>query len=180
MGGWRGWGPWTQEVGAQGWGPKISRFFFPLPPQNSSVFPLWGPFVEIWWCLKRRGAQMCTFGVLGLSCEAPGGPKPPGFHTGVCHKGGGKKRELGFACVCLRVCVCVCCVALLLVSRFPCGGVGFKVSRDRPSRDHPFRDRPSRTALPQALPLDRPKFRSFFPCSAAKFVLFFPLWVSSR
>ena len=25
--------------------------------------------------------QMCTFGVLGLSCEAPAAPKPPGFHT---------------------------------------------------------------------------------------------------
>ena len=24
---------------------------------------------------------MCTFGVLGLSCEAPAAPKPPGFHT---------------------------------------------------------------------------------------------------
>ena len=24
---------------------------------------------------------MCAFGVLGLSCEAPAVPKPPGFHT---------------------------------------------------------------------------------------------------
>ena len=24
---------------------------------------------------------MCTFGVLGLSCEAPAALKPPGFHT---------------------------------------------------------------------------------------------------
>ena len=24
--------------------------------------------------LKRRGAEMCTFGVLGLSCASPGGP----------------------------------------------------------------------------------------------------------
>ena len=24
---------------------------------------------------------MCTFGVLGLSCEAPAAPKPPGLHT---------------------------------------------------------------------------------------------------
>ena len=24
---------------------------------------------------------MCTFGVLGFSCEAPAAPKPPGFHT---------------------------------------------------------------------------------------------------
>ena len=28
--------------------------------------------MEFWWCLKR--AQMCTFGVLGLSCASPGGP----------------------------------------------------------------------------------------------------------
>ena len=55
--------------------PKISLFFFTLPPQKG------GPFVEFWWCLKRWGAQMCTFGVLWLSCEAPAAPKPPGFHT---------------------------------------------------------------------------------------------------
>ena len=24
---------------------------------------------------------MCTFGALGLSCEGPAAPKPPGFHT---------------------------------------------------------------------------------------------------
>ena len=24
---------------------------------------------------------MCTFAVLGQSCEAPAAPKPPGFHT---------------------------------------------------------------------------------------------------
>ena len=33
-------------------------------------------FVEFWWCLKRQCAQMCTFGVLGLLCEAPAAPKP--------------------------------------------------------------------------------------------------------
>ena len=31
-----------------------------------------------------------------------------------------------------------------------------------------------------ALPLDHPKFRAFFPSPATKFVLFFPLWGSSR
>ena len=30
--------------------------------------------LEFWWCLKRRGPEMCTFGVLGLSCASPGGP----------------------------------------------------------------------------------------------------------
>ena len=29
--------------------------------------------MEFWWCLKRRGPEMCTFGVLGLSCASPGG-----------------------------------------------------------------------------------------------------------
>ena len=50
----------------KGGGPKISRFFFPLPPQLSFFSP------SLWWCLKRRGPEMCTFGVLGLSCEARG------------------------------------------------------------------------------------------------------------
>ena len=54
--------------------PKISRFFFPLPPQNSFFSSLSGGLlVEFWWCLKRRGPEMCTFGVLGLSCASPGG-----------------------------------------------------------------------------------------------------------
>ena len=62
--------------GAQkGGGPKISRFFFPPPATIFILLSLsWGPFVEFWWCLKRRGPEMCTFGVLGLSCASPGGP----------------------------------------------------------------------------------------------------------
>ena len=55
--------------------PKISLFFFPSPaPICAFFFSLslsGGPLVEFWWCLKRRDPQMCTFGVLGLSCEAP-------------------------------------------------------------------------------------------------------------
>ena len=52
--------------------PKISLFFFPLPPQFSFISPsLLVFFVEFWWCLKRRDPQMCTFGVLRLSCETP-------------------------------------------------------------------------------------------------------------
>ena len=63
-----GWGP-------EGWeGPKF-RAFFPVPLQNSFFSSLSGGLlVEFWWRLKRRGAQMCTFGVLGLSCASPGGP----------------------------------------------------------------------------------------------------------
>ena len=32
---------------------------------------LWVSSRGIWWCLKRWNPQLCTFGVLGLSCEAP-------------------------------------------------------------------------------------------------------------
>ena len=72
-----GQGPKPSE-GTEGWEPKIS--FFPLRHKIRSFLPsLGGPFVESWWCLKRRGAQMCTFGVLWLSCEAPAAPKPPGL-----------------------------------------------------------------------------------------------------
>ena len=28
-----------------------------------------GLLVEFWWCFRRRETHMCTFGVLGLSCE---------------------------------------------------------------------------------------------------------------
>ena len=35
---------------------------------------------------------MCTFGVLGLSCEAPAAPKPPEFSVA----GEGKKKERNF------------------------------------------------------------------------------------
>ena len=59
----------------KGGGPKISRFFSSPTGKFVLFFPLCGClFVEFWWCLKRRGAQMCTFGVLGLSCASPGGP----------------------------------------------------------------------------------------------------------
>ena len=81
--------PWTQEVGVrrvgarrvglEGWGAQnFALFFFPLPPQNSFFSSLSeGLLVEFWWCLKRRGAQICTLGVLGLLCEAPAAPNPP-------------------------------------------------------------------------------------------------------
>ena len=56
--------------------PKISRFCSPLPPQFSFFLPsLGGVLVKFWWCLKRRDPQIYTFGVLGLSCEAPAAPK---------------------------------------------------------------------------------------------------------
>ena len=47
-------------------GPKISLFFSPLPPQFLFFSPsLLVLFVEFWWCLKRRGPEMCTFGLSG-------------------------------------------------------------------------------------------------------------------
>ena len=53
-GAWKGGAP---KGGApKGGEPKISRFFFPLPPQNSFFSSLSGCLlVEFWWCLKRRG-----------------------------------------------------------------------------------------------------------------------------
>ena len=84
----KGWGPGgvgsQRGGGPKSGGPKISRFF-PFPPQFSFVPPsLVGPFVEFWWCLKRGGPEMCTFGVLGLSREAPAAPKA----AGVSHNEG--------------------------------------------------------------------------------------------
>ena len=79
------WGPrrvGPRRVGPRVWGAKNSAFFFSSPATISLFFCLSGCLlVEFWWCLKRRDPQMCTFGVLGLSCEAPAAPKPPGFHT---------------------------------------------------------------------------------------------------
>ena len=89
-GGPEGWGPRRvgpnpEKVGAEGWGPEgggaqnFALFFFPLPPQNSFFSSLSGGLlVEFWWCLKRRDAQMCAFGVLGLSSEASAAPKESG------------------------------------------------------------------------------------------------------
>ena len=72
------------RVGSEGWSPEgweAQNFalFFPLPSQFL-FFPLSGwLLVEFWWCFEAP--QMCTFRVLGLSCETPAAQKPPGFHT---------------------------------------------------------------------------------------------------
>ena len=66
--------------GAPKGGPKISRFFFRLPPPVSLFLSLTVCLLVVWWCLEAPW-PLCTFGVLGLSCEAPAAPKPPGFHT---------------------------------------------------------------------------------------------------
>ena len=80
----KGWRPKPRKSGApkggaqkgaqKGGRPKFS-LFFPLLRHNFLYSSLsWGPFVEFCWCLKCRGPEMCTFGVLGLSCASPGGP----------------------------------------------------------------------------------------------------------
>ena len=64
--------------------PKF-RAYFSLSRHNVlSFFPLLGvlSWNEFWWCLKRRGPKLCTFGVLGLLCEAPAALGPLGFHQG--------------------------------------------------------------------------------------------------
>ena len=58
-----------------GGGPKISRFFFPFPPPFRCFCVSLGVFSwNFGGVLKRRCPQMCTFGVLRLSCASPGGP----------------------------------------------------------------------------------------------------------
>ena len=81
-GGPEGWGPNPEKVGPEGWGPegwgpegwgaRHFALFLLSPTGNFILSSLSGGFlVEFWWCLKRRDAQMCAFGVLWLSCEAP-------------------------------------------------------------------------------------------------------------
>ena len=72
-------------------GPQFRVFVFPLPPQFSFFLPsLGGLLVEFWWCLKRRGPEMRTFGALGLSCETPAASR--GGREGG---GGGRGRGRG-------------------------------------------------------------------------------------
>ena len=88
-----GWGP--ERVGPRkggapkgvgprkGGGPKISRFFFPFPPPFRCFCVSLGVFSwNFGGVLKRRCPEMCTFGVLGLSCASPGG-----------RNGGGKGKK---------------------------------------------------------------------------------------
>ena len=60
----------ARMVGAQNFALfSLSRHSFSFFSPSLLVF-----VVEFWWCLKRRDAQMCAFGVLWLSCASPGGP----------------------------------------------------------------------------------------------------------
>ena len=85
-GGPKGGGPKPRKSGApKGGAPKGGAQNFALFfPSSATMFFLlslsWGPCVEFWWCLKRRGPEMCTFGVLGLSCASPDSPRTPNVH----------------------------------------------------------------------------------------------------
>ena len=72
----KGWGPEPRKGGARRvGGPKFRAFFFSLLPEISFfLLSLGGLLVEFWWCLKRRGAQMCALVVLWILCEAPAAP----------------------------------------------------------------------------------------------------------
>ena len=62
--------------GLQGWeGPKL-RVFFPFPATVSLFVSLWGSSRGILVVFEAPGSQICTFGVLGLSCEALAAPEP--------------------------------------------------------------------------------------------------------
>ena len=63
-------------------GPKFRAVFSFSRSHFRSFCVFLGVFSWFFGCeRKRRGRQMCSFGVLWLSCEAPAAPKPPGFHT---------------------------------------------------------------------------------------------------
>ena len=58
----------------EGWAPRRGpnfALFFPLPLPFSLFFSLWGSFRGILVVFEASRPEMCTFGVLGLSCEAP-------------------------------------------------------------------------------------------------------------
>ena len=60
----------------KGGGPKNFALFFPPPATIFFLLSLsWGPFVEFWWSLKRRGPEMCTFGLSGCRVK----PRRPGL-----------------------------------------------------------------------------------------------------
>ena len=62
-------------VGPRKVGSKISCFFFPSPTTSFALFVSHCVYSRCFLVFgKRRGRQMCTFGVLGLSCGAPAAP----------------------------------------------------------------------------------------------------------
>ena len=63
--------PVCAKVGPRRVGDPKFRAFFSLSRHIFLSSSLGGPFVEFWWCFGSL--EMCTFGVVGLSCEAPMG-----------------------------------------------------------------------------------------------------------
>ena len=59
-------------------GPKFRAFFSLSRRKFHSFFSL---FVEFWWCLKRRGAQMCTLMITEARCECRRGLDVRGQHS---------------------------------------------------------------------------------------------------
>ena len=59
--------------------PRISLFFFTLLLHFRSCSS-GCLLVEFWWCLKRRGTQMCTFGLSGCHVKPRRLLGPPGLH----------------------------------------------------------------------------------------------------
>ena len=59
----KGWGTNQEKMGPEGWvGAQNFALFVHLPPLSFFLSLYLGVFlVEFWWCLKRRGRQMCTF-----------------------------------------------------------------------------------------------------------------------
>ena len=83
-----GWGPegWGPEmVGPRRVGPKISRFFFPFPPQFFILFSIsFGLFREILVVFEARvRSNVHVWSSRAVVCEPrrPGLVGPPGFHT---------------------------------------------------------------------------------------------------
>ena len=68
-----GWSP--EGRSPEGWGAQNFALFFSLLPPQCSFFFLSLGFLS--WnfggVFEGRGLEMCTFGVLGLSCASPGG-----------------------------------------------------------------------------------------------------------
>ena len=64
-----GWGREPRKVGPEGWEAQNFALFFLSPAGNFILSPLLGVFSFNLGGLKRWGAQMCTLGVLGLSCQ---------------------------------------------------------------------------------------------------------------
>ena len=62
-------------------GPKFRSFFHSLATIFIISSLLGVLALNFGGVLKRRVPEMCTFGVLGLSCEAPAAPKPRRLHT---------------------------------------------------------------------------------------------------